>query len=163
MKQHQGLEFDFLVDWSKYAENLEKLKAIRTTEMLEAADEGLQFPPEDEIALRHSLITPEQALSFINKNMRIGNLDSFEKLIISKAAMLITFFQAMQSSYVLKDDLNLKELITEIKNDISLILNISVSKKGWLVDNILNPRKRFSLFGDRVEKKGLFSKGEERQ
>jgi hypothetical protein len=149
-----------LVDWNKYAENLEKLKAIKTTEMLGAAEaDTANFPPDDEIALRHELITPEKAMIFINKNMRVANLDPFEKIIVRKASNLVTWLIGMSASYKLQSDPYLKELVTEIKDDISVILNVSVSKKGWLVDNILNPKKRFTLFGERIEKRGLFNRG----
>jgi hypothetical protein len=154
-----------LVDWGQYAENLEKIKAIKQTETIMDQAGGLEFPPEDEIALRHQLITPADALNLITKNLRIANLNPNEVIIARKAAILITWLESMKGSYPdLEKDKYMSELIEEILNDISILLNISVSKKGWLVDNILNPKKRFTLFGERAEKRGLiFNRGGEQQ
>jgi hypothetical protein len=146
-----------MADFKKYFESMEKIKVLKTQELInEAENESrIGFSPQDEIALRHEVVVPDQAGGINNKNVRIANLTAMEVLAIKKAGMLITWLESKRGDEGYKGK-EINEFIKEIQRDITLLLNVSVSRKGYLLDNLLSPKKRFTMGQEMTERKSIF-------
>jgi len=149
--------------FDKYAERLNQILAMKKAEAI-AQDEEMQqgFAPEDEIAFKHNLIHPEKTRSgnFLSRDMRTANLSSMEYVISKRVFIYLTWLRSLITTRKLQDDQNMTELQDEVKEDMEGILNLSVAKKGWLVDNILNPKKKFSITTDRADSKRILQRKE---
>jgi len=78
-----------------------------------------------------------------------------EVLAIKKAGMLITWLESKRGDEGYKGK-EINEFIKEIQRDITLLLNVSVSRKGYLLDNLLSPKKRFTMGQEMTERKSIF-------
>ena len=152
-----------MIDWEEYSNKMKKILAMRDHDSLDEEDRQTNgFPPQDDIQLRHELITPSDPIQLINKNLRTGNLSNIESMAVRKAGLFATWISHIKGTYNIGQDKNLLALEDELKDDIAIVLNLSTSKKGWLIDNILNPKKKYQFTGERGEKRaGLFQKREE--
>jgi hypothetical protein len=151
-----------MADFRKYFESMEKIKVLKTQELIhEAEQEGrIGFTPQDEIALRHEIVIPDQFTGINTKSMRIANLTPMETIAVKKAGMLVTWLDSKRGSEGYNGD-EMNAFIREIQRDVNLLLNVSVSRKGWLLDNILSPKKRFTLGNEMTERKGIFQPKEQ--
>lgn len=149
-------------EYEKYRTNLAKL--ISADETAEAAEEvdklRANLPPESDIDLRNSLTMPDMTDDILSKNMRTAYLSKEEFLVARKGGIFLTWLDGFVKSNGLDEDNNLIALRREIHQDIAIILNLSVAKKGWLLDNLLNPKKRFSFFNEGRQEKKMLRKNE---
>lgn len=146
-------------NWDDYTEKLSKIIALHDHEVLEKEEMINGFPPTDDIQFRHELITPSDPDSLVSRSLTTGNLTPIEAMTIRKAGLFATWINSIKGTFNLSEDKNLIDLENEVKKDIAIVANISKSKKGWLVDTALNPKKKYQFFGDRGEKRfGLFNK-----
>ncbi|MEM5867198.1 MAG: hypothetical protein QXG39_04695 [Candidatus Aenigmatarchaeota archaeon] len=148
------------MNWEKYYEELEKIRNMKMQEEIMESERNVVFPPSDEIALRHDIIFPAPFNSIENKNITSANLSNEELFTIRKVGLLINWLETIKEQYQINDG-TMKNFFEEVNKDCNLILTSSVAKKGWLIENILNPKKTFRLLGERAEKKKLFG-GKER-
>lgn len=139
-------------NWDRYAEKMDRILAMRDVDQAESPTIGL--PPVDEIALRHELTTPDIP-KLLTRNMRTANLSNNEFLVVRKVSAFYTWLTSLARTHNLTRDTNIIQLENEIIYDLNVILNTSVAKKGWLVDNILNPKKRFGLLPSPDENRGF--------
>lgn len=158
--------------YDKYAE---KLGNIMTLDEVDRAskmagrdphmdgDQRIQLSPETDVEFRAELTKPYTGDDMVNKNLRTANLERMEYMVIKRASIFQTWLDSFSKDHDLKQDKNIVALKSEIFKDIGIILNMSVSKKGWLLDNILNPKKRFSFFADKSEKRGILGRTREDQ
>lgn len=143
------------MDWEEYYQELEKIRSMKMQEQIAETERNVVFPPSDEIALRHDIIFPAPFDNIENKNITSANLSNEELFIVRKLGLFITWLETIMKEYKMNNGV-MKSFFEEINNDCNLILTSSVAKKGWLIENILNPKKTFKLLGERAEKKKLF-------
>ena len=150
------------LDFRKYAENIDKLKALKTHELIHAdeQDNRIAFTPQDEVAMRHEIMTPDNDGNLINRSSRMANLNAMESIAVKKAGMLVTWLESMRKTEGMKGSIELDEFVEEVKRDMNVVCNISVSRKGWLIDNILSPVKKITL-STVGERKSMFAKKNE--
>lgn len=142
--------------WEKYQKNLEEIMVMSQIQKIsDNISDRVSITPENEIALQHGLITPDQSENIITKNLRMGNFNKLDHVKVSVAGFLFSHLEALKKSKKLDFDQNLSLLQEEILTDVNIVQNSSVSRSGYLVDGILNPKKRFQILPDRVDKKKL--------
>jgi hypothetical protein len=102
--------------------------------------------------MRHQLTVPDVSDTIITRDTRIANLRGRDVLVVKKGFLFLTWLKSIKEIYKLQNDATLNELYLEVKNDISSRLNLSVSEGGKLIEDLLSPRKKFSIIQEKPQK-----------
>jgi hypothetical protein len=153
-----------LTAFEQYQRNLEKILTMKDSENVADEDNGVaQFPAQSDIELKQQLIHPQSPDNgdILTRDIRTANLDKAEYIKIVKGSLFLSYLNSFTRDHKLEGDISISELQDEVRADVGLFENASVAKGGKLLDWLLNPKKKFSVFTERQQGKNIFGKKEE--
>lgn len=108
--------------------------------------------PITDLEYQYSMTVPEAKNIFadINKDMLLSNLDSNELMVVRLKSSLIKDLEYIKKHNGLGND----ELINMFRHDRDVILASSLSKEGFLRDNLISQIRKFALDRKKQENKG---------
>lgn len=151
-------------DWDAYQIKLNKIATMHDQEVIERSEENPSgFPPQDDTQFKHEIITPiDPSQLNISRGLRTSNLNPYQLMAVTKAGLFLSWINSVKGTFNLSADKNLLDLEEEVKRDVSFILNTAPSAKGWLINNMFAPKKKWEISGERAKSKlNVFNRREE--